>query len=160
MAEISNDVLYQILQSMEERLASLDGKVEGLKAEAFALRRHLSATRRELEALYLKVSAPDERLRWARLCQFFGAYFHQDWPVEGRDWMAILDGRVEREGTGWVQNAIDDLRWWVSESLPGQQLPDVFGSYYLPHLEGGDDRRWVAEMADYLADRQDSEPPR
>lgn len=160
MADISNDVLRQILQSMEARLASLDGKVEGLRAEAFALRLQLSATRRELEALNRKVSAPDERLRWERLNQFFGAYFHQDWRVEGRDWMEVLDRRIEREGTAWVREAIDDLRRWVSDSLPGQQLPDVFGSYYLPHLDGGDDRRWVTEVADYLADKSDSERPR
>ena len=91
-----------------------------------------------------------------RLLQFFGAYFHQDWPLEGDDWPSIVaqylrdvrahDGRA-------TADALDSLLRSVSDDEELERIVhhDLGCDYDpRPDLGGPTLRQWLAQVADAL----------
>ncbi|ULU24451.1 contact-dependent growth inhibition system immunity protein [Dyella terrae] len=84
--------------------------------------------------------------------QFFGGYFHQDWPEDESSWQAVV-GRYRAEGTdleaGRVAEEIVQLiRRYPDDDSLAAKLSQL-GCYYWP---GANDlyRAWLFEVADTL----------
>lgn len=85
--------------------------------------------------------------------QFFGAYFHQDWPLEADDWQGIVD-QYSRSTTRTSQQLhalathIDELR----DNCPNFELPTVvmeMGGFYDPRPEMTYSE-WLGHVAERL----------
>lgn len=103
------------------------------------------------------MSAPDPERTYSKfetggevglLDQFFGAYFHQDWPVDDSSWQAVVEryrtenastdaGRVAQEIVQLIQRHPDD------DSLVAEL--DRLGCCYWPGAPGLY-RAWLSEV--------------
>jgi hypothetical protein len=84
--------------------------------------------------------------------QFFGGYFHQDWPEDDASWQAVV-GRYRAEDTGTntsrVAEEIEQLiKGYPDDDSLAAKLNQL-GCYYWP---GAKDlyRPWLSEVADSL----------
>ena len=86
------------------------------------------------------------------LDQFFGSYFHQDWPEDDASWQAVVQryraddldaeaGRVAEEIVQLIQSHPDD------DSLVAEL--NHLGCHYWPGAPGLY-RAWLSEVADAL----------
>jgi hypothetical protein len=86
----------------------------------------------------------DDRLR-----QFFGAYFHQDWDVEGAtSWQDVITQFLSENPSSRARAARDDLRSWLDDTAAedAQSLPPDFCCDYDPASDGLTERRWVEQI--------------
>jgi septal ring factor EnvC (AmiA/AmiB activator) len=52
MAEISNDLLYEVMKAIQAKLAGVDGKIDELKQEMQAFRTHLIGVQQEISGIH------------------------------------------------------------------------------------------------------------
>ena len=52
MAEISNDLLYEVMKAIQAKLAGVDGKIDELKQEMQASRTHLIGVQQEISGIH------------------------------------------------------------------------------------------------------------
>jgi predicted nucleic acid-binding Zn-ribbon protein len=62
MAEVSNDLIYDVLKQMRGRLTSIEHKVDELKAEMQAFRGHLVAMQQDIHNIYTTLARHEVRL--------------------------------------------------------------------------------------------------
>ena len=62
MAEVSNDLICEILKQMQDRLSGVDSKVTELKAEMQAFRGHMVSLQQDLHNIYTILDRHDGRL--------------------------------------------------------------------------------------------------
>jgi hypothetical protein len=91
-----------------------------------------------------------------RLRQLFGAYFHQDWPLEGNDWPAIVAqyrGEVDPEDRRILPDAIDSLIESTPDDAELQRIVhrELECDYDpRPDLGGPTLREWLGQVAEAL----------
>ena len=62
MAEITNDLLYEVLKSIQARLAGVDGKVDELKQEMQAFRTHMIGLQQDVSGIHTTLVRHENRL--------------------------------------------------------------------------------------------------
>ncbi|OGN43883.1 MAG: hypothetical protein A2093_10185, partial [Caulobacterales bacterium GWE1_67_11] len=62
MADVTNDLIYEVLKSMQTRLDRIDGNVAGVRGELQAMRLHLNGLNQDVSNLYQIVDRQDARL--------------------------------------------------------------------------------------------------
>ncbi|MBN8999118.1 MAG: hypothetical protein J0H54_06900 [Rhizobiales bacterium] len=62
MAEISSDLIYEILKSIRGDIARLDQKTDELKAEMQAFRGHMISLQQDVHNIYAILARHDSRL--------------------------------------------------------------------------------------------------
>lgn len=62
LANVTNDLLYEVLKAMQTRLDRLDDSMGGVKGELQAIRGHLSATSQDISTIYQITTRQDQRL--------------------------------------------------------------------------------------------------
>jgi CdiI immunity protein len=92
------------------------------------------------------------------LSQMFGAYFHQDWDLEGNDWPDLVENYIADEVYDPMKTAeeIDRLLSDVThDSDLERTLFAGLGSYYIPRrdLDGPTIREWLGQIAMLLRQR-------
>lgn len=88
-----------------------------------------------------------------RLEQFFGAYFHQDWDIDGAtSWRDVIGRYATKVPRPMVVTIRKDLEDWLEESKsdPNENLPPSFDCEYDPRSEGLTERQWVCLIVDEL----------
>jgi len=88
-----------------------------------------------------------------RLQQFFGAYFHQDWDVEGATcWEDVVDSYMASVPGALVDELRRDLSDWLVEarSCSSPNLDLTFGCDFEPETVGLTGREWVAKIVQRL----------
>lgn len=101
---------------------------------------------------------------YPRLWQMFGAYFHQDWNMEGDDWPDLVrdfaDGQTHADLAATaveLDRLVADL---PDDAALGRELFGVLGCCYQPRpdLGGPTVRVWLGQIATTLrADSRASE---
>jgi len=61
MADVTNDLIYEVLKSMQTRLDRIDGNVAGVRGELQAMRLHLNGLNQDVSNLYQIVDRQDAR---------------------------------------------------------------------------------------------------
>ena len=56
MAEVTNELMYEVLKAMQTRLAGVDGKIDELKQEMQASRTSQNGIRQEITGVFQEVS--------------------------------------------------------------------------------------------------------
>jgi hypothetical protein len=85
--------------------------------------------------------------------QFFGAYFHQDWPLEADNWQGVVD-HYSSSPTRTSQQ-LDTLATHIDElrhSRPDSELPATMmdiGGFYDPRPDMTY-REWLGSVAERL----------
>jgi DNA anti-recombination protein RmuC len=62
MAEISNELIYEVLKQVQQRLGRVDDKVDELKSEMNALRGHMISLQQDTHNIYGVLGRQDTRL--------------------------------------------------------------------------------------------------
>jgi tetrahydromethanopterin S-methyltransferase subunit G len=62
MAEISNELIYEVLKQVQQRLGRVDDKVDELKSEMNALRGHMISLQQDTHNIYGVLGRQDARL--------------------------------------------------------------------------------------------------
>ncbi|WAC25983.1 hypothetical protein [Ancylobacter sp. SL191] len=62
MADVTNELLFEVLRSIQERLVRLDGKVDEVKQELQAIRTHQIAMQQDIHNIYATLTRHDARL--------------------------------------------------------------------------------------------------
>ncbi len=62
MAEVTNELMYELLKSLHARLGQVDGKVDELKHEMQAFRTHLIGIQQELSGIHSTLVRHEHRL--------------------------------------------------------------------------------------------------
>ena len=62
MAEVTNELIYEVLKSMQERLAKVEGKLDEVKGEITAIRTYIYAEHQDIGNIYAILSRHDVRL--------------------------------------------------------------------------------------------------
>ncbi len=62
MAEATNDLIYELMKSMQDRLSRMDFKLDEVKGELQAIRQYQLATSQEVGNIYVKLARHDEQL--------------------------------------------------------------------------------------------------
>jgi septation ring formation regulator EzrA len=62
MAEISNELIYEVLKQVQQRLDRVDDKVDELKSEMNALRGHMISLQQDTHNIYGVLGRQDTRL--------------------------------------------------------------------------------------------------
>lgn len=91
--------------------------------------------------------------RDARLRQFFGGYFNQDWDIGGAmSWTDVVAQYVKENTGAQVRQVQEDLHSWLEETAcsPVAGLPAEFACDYDPRPDGVAERDWVRLVADSL----------
>jgi septal ring factor EnvC (AmiA/AmiB activator) len=57
MAEVSSELMFEVLKSIQSRLAQVDGKIDELKQSMLALGTAQNATRQDITGVYQEISA-------------------------------------------------------------------------------------------------------
>ena len=92
----------------------------------------------------------------------FGAYFHQDWPLEADDWQGVVCVFRDDNNAGHVALTARQLRELLdgvsSDEALARQVYDDFGCCYdpRPDLGGPALRAWLETL--YLALQQGQAP--
>ena len=61
MAEISSDLLIEILDKIQDRLSAIEHKVDELKAEMQAMRGHMEAMQQDINNIYATLARHETR---------------------------------------------------------------------------------------------------
>ena len=62
MAEVSNELIYEVLKQVQQRLDRVDHKVDELKSEMNALRGHMISLQQDTHNIYGVLGRQDTRL--------------------------------------------------------------------------------------------------
>jgi tetrahydromethanopterin S-methyltransferase subunit G len=62
MTEITNELIYEVLKRMQDRLTALDRKVDEVKAELVSIRGHVVASQQDVHNVYMQLAGQDARL--------------------------------------------------------------------------------------------------
>jgi hypothetical protein len=62
MAEVSSELIYEVLKQVRDRQISTEAKVDDLKAEMQAFRGHLVAVQQDIHNIYIILDRRDARL--------------------------------------------------------------------------------------------------
>ena len=62
MADITNELLYDVLKSMQTRLGRMDGKLDEVKLELQAIRGHQVAIQQDVANIYNRLGHLDDRV--------------------------------------------------------------------------------------------------
>ena len=84
------------------------------------------------------------------LAHLMGAYFHQDWDLDGDEWDVIdLFVRQEPDSAGVLPAEIEaTLAAFPDESDLRSFVLDDLGACYLADVDGGTFRGWLTQIAD------------
>jgi hypothetical protein len=89
--------------------------------------------------------------RDARLEQFFGSYFNQDWDEDGsQSWRQVVATYLNENSRTQVVLLLKDLRSWSAEAKAEglETIPANFYCYYDPRADGLSERTWVEQIID------------
>ena len=62
MAEVTNELMFEVLKRIQDRVDTTDNKVDELKAEMQAFRGHLVAMQQDIHNIYMTLDRHDTRL--------------------------------------------------------------------------------------------------
>lgn len=62
MAEVTNDLIYDVLQSMQTRLGRMDIKLDEVKLELHAIRGHQVAIQQDVSVIYSRLGHIEDRV--------------------------------------------------------------------------------------------------
>jgi predicted nucleic acid-binding Zn-ribbon protein len=62
MAEVSTELLYEVLKSIQTRLAGVDGKIDELKHDMQAMRSHMIGVQQEISGIHATLVRHEIRL--------------------------------------------------------------------------------------------------
>ena len=62
MADVTNELLFEVLKSIQEPLGKLDNKVDEVKLELPAIRTHQIAMQQDIHNIYATLTRHDTRL--------------------------------------------------------------------------------------------------
>jgi DNA anti-recombination protein RmuC len=62
MADVSNELIYEVLKQIQDRLGNVDSKVTELKGEMQAFRGHLVSMQQDVHNIYTILDCHDGRL--------------------------------------------------------------------------------------------------
>jgi chromosome segregation ATPase len=62
MAEITNELIYEVLKAIQQRMTNLEDKVMDLNSQFVAMRQHMTAIQGDVNNLYVKVASVESRL--------------------------------------------------------------------------------------------------
>ena len=62
MADVTNELLYDVLKSMQTRLGRMDGKLDDVKLELQAIRGHQVAIQQDVANIYNRLGHLDDRV--------------------------------------------------------------------------------------------------
>ena len=62
MAEVSNELILEVLKQVQQRLDRVDNKVDDLKSEMNAFRGHLISIQQDTQNIYAVLGRPDVHL--------------------------------------------------------------------------------------------------
>ena len=62
MAEVSSEFIYEVLKQIQDRLTSLERKVDEVKSEIQAVRIHALGTQKDIQNIYSILERHDSRL--------------------------------------------------------------------------------------------------
>lgn len=62
MAELGNELMFEILRSIQDRLSKLDGKMDEVKGELTAIRTYIYAEPQDIGNIYGVLARQDARL--------------------------------------------------------------------------------------------------
>jgi hypothetical protein len=63
MAEVTNELMYELLKQIPDRMSSFDKKMDELKIELQALRIHSIAVQQDVQNIYATFVHHDDRLK-------------------------------------------------------------------------------------------------
>lgn len=93
--------------------------------------------------------------QFEHLRHLFGAYFHQDWDLEGKDWPDLIHNYRRDTPAVEAAAAAEEIERLLAENGPEATLVDrllEFGCYYAPRqdLGGPSVREWLVQVAEAL----------
>jgi phage shock protein A len=62
MAEVTNDLIYDVLKQLQDRMARFEAKMDEVKAELQALRNHSMAIQQDTSNIYTMLGRHEDRL--------------------------------------------------------------------------------------------------
>ena len=62
MAEVTNELIYEVLKSVQSRLDRMDGTLGEVKTELQAVRSHMVGVQQDVANIYSKLGDHDDRL--------------------------------------------------------------------------------------------------
>jgi chromosome segregation ATPase len=62
MAEVTNELLYEVLKAIQDKLPTFDRKLDELKAELQAVRIHPIATQQDVQNIYATMARQESRV--------------------------------------------------------------------------------------------------
>ncbi len=68
MADVSNELIYEVLNEVQDRLTTVDSKVTELKSEMQAFRGHLISLQQDVHNIYTILERHDSRLDRIERC--------------------------------------------------------------------------------------------
>ena len=84
--------------------------------------------------------------------QFFGAYFHQDWPEDHESWQGVAEHFAKDSGEQLIHQVATAVHVLSQAAVSDHELSQklqALGCYYWPGSEAGF-RLWLKELAAYL----------
>ena len=93
---------------------------------------------------------------YPRLWQLFGAYMHQDWDSEGKDWPDLVRNFAGGQSPSELEATAGEVDRLLAEFPADTALRDqlylVLGCYYdpRPDLGGPSVRAWLGQVAEFL----------
>ncbi len=90
-----------------------------------------------------------------RLRQLFGAYFHQDWDLDGPTWQDVVLVFVKDHSRQSALDVLNAIRSWLqsaaSDAEIARELQDSFWCECSAQPDGITGRRWVEQVAEFIA---------
>jgi len=62
MAEVTNELIYEVLKALQDRLGKLEGRMDEVKQELQAIRTHQLAMQQDTQNIYSALVRQDNRL--------------------------------------------------------------------------------------------------
>ena len=62
MAEVTNELLYEVLKTLQERMSRMEGKLDEIKGELTAMRGYIYAVHQDVGNIYSVLAKHDLRL--------------------------------------------------------------------------------------------------
>lgn len=96
------------------------------------------------------------RTAYPRLENMFGAFFHQDWVMEGRDWPDLVRNYAMGQPQSELSTTADELDQFLSDFPDESELDRVLFSDLMcsydprPRLGGSPVRIWLRDIAAFL----------
>ena len=62
MAEVTNELIYEVLKSVQDRIGKVEGKLDEVKGELTAIRTYIYAEHQDIGNIYAMLAKHDVRL--------------------------------------------------------------------------------------------------